>query len=90
MSNINEPLYPQNPCPGCDRNEPLEALPGLSELPLAPDQLTMNPNIQVRVHVPSDTPCRKFMPREMAESNPNIKVLRNARLMSKEDVATRR
>jgi hypothetical protein len=80
MIKFNEPLYPQNPCPGCERGEVLEDLPGLSELrsPLPPEKIHLNQTAQIRVHLPSNTHCLKFLPLDLVKANPNARLLRNA------------
>jgi hypothetical protein len=91
MTDFNKPLYPDNPCPGCERGEVLEDLLGLSEFQslLPPDKIYLHPTTQIRVHLPSDTACFKLMPLEMAKANPNARILRNARVMTNEELLER-
>jgi hypothetical protein len=88
MIDFNKPLYPDNPCPGCERGEPLEELAGLSELLklLPPGKIELGQDVQLRTHLPSDTFCWKFMPLEMAKANPNAKRSRTAHVMTKAEL----
>jgi hypothetical protein len=82
------PLYPQNACPGCERGEAIKT-PLYANLPVPPEKLYLHPTFRMRIHLPSETLCLKFVLPEGIESAKKSRVLSNARLMTKEELLER-